>query len=270
MDYGLLVLAIALAASAGAGGRALARRRGRAWVAGYAAPLVLALLFAGVRWVPALEFNAVVRLFIAGRTEFLLMAAGAPLLFGCTIPKLRPRLRPAVTAFAVVAATYFVLPFLLPVCLRARHRGLATEIDADGVCRQSTGYTCGPAAAVTALHRLDIDADEGDLAVALHTTPVHGTQAETICRVLRRRYRTHGLTAAYRRFDHVAELPDDTPCIVVVEHSFLVDHFVTLLGREGDEVVLADPLRGLTREFRDGFSRAWRGSAILLQRRGHD
>jgi hypothetical protein len=54
-----------------------------------------------------------------------------------------------------------IVPFLAPAFNRGYLAGLKTRIDADGVCRQSSEYTCGPAAAVTALRKLGLPAEEG-------------------------------------------------------------------------------------------------------------
>jgi predicted double-glycine peptidase len=51
------------------------------------------------------------------------------------------------------------LPFLVPALIKERLSNLTTRLDSNGICYQSTDYTCGPAAAVTALRRLGLQAD---------------------------------------------------------------------------------------------------------------
>ena len=51
---------------------------------------------------------------------------------------------------------------------------------------QSNGYNCGPAAAVTALRRLGLPAEEGELAILAHTSSAAGTSCDTLCTAIER------------------------------------------------------------------------------------
>src|SRR5206468_5816059 len=55
----------------------------------------------------------------------------------------------------------------------------------DGVCRQTSDYSCGAAAASTFLARLGIAADEQEMATRCGTTPWLGTDEFYACRGLR-------------------------------------------------------------------------------------
>ena len=81
-----------------------------------------------------------------------------------------------------------------------------TQIDRDGVCRQSTDYNCGPAAAVTALRRLGFPAEEGEIAVAAHTSSAMGTPPAILYDTLKGRYAQSGPGCEYRYFKDISEL----------------------------------------------------------------
>jgi predicted double-glycine peptidase len=178
-----------------------------------------------------------------------------------------PRQRVLVGAFfAIVAANYSVMPFLWPALVRPRLARLEAKVDADGVCRQTTPYTCGPAAAVTALRELGIDATESDLALAMYTSPALGTPSDVLATALQDRYADQGLTCEYRWFDSLDDLPRGTPVLAVVKFSFMVDHFVTVLESKNDRVVVGDPAAGRVTYTRQQFERRWRSKGVVLRR----
>jgi predicted double-glycine peptidase len=160
-------------------------------------------------------------------------------------------------------AVYSVLPFLLPA-LNYRHlAGLETTVDADGVCLQGNSYTCGPAAAVTALREIGVEADEGRLAIAAHTTHVAGTPSDSLCAAIRKEYGV-GCRRAY--FLAVNELKGAEPVIAVVKYAFLIDHFVTVLEVTDSIVVVGDPLVGRVEMSYEEFGKKWRRCGIVLAR----
>jgi len=60
------------------------------------------------------------------------------------LPLRRDRILVAVLMVALVGGTS-VWPFLAPAFNQRELAALRTRLDADGVCLQGTGYTCGPA-----------------------------------------------------------------------------------------------------------------------------
>jgi predicted double-glycine peptidase len=67
-------------------------------------------------------------------------------------------------------------------------------------CRQSTDYTCGPAAAVTALRKLGFPAEEGQIAIVSYTSATTGTPPDILAEALRKYYGKDGLIVEYRPF----------------------------------------------------------------------
>jgi predicted double-glycine peptidase len=177
----------------------------------------------------------------------------------------RTRLRILTSVFVplfVVQAS--VMPFLMPAMQRAELARLQTSIPSDGVCRQSTDYTCGPAAAVTALRALGIHADEGEIAVLAFTSRSTGTEPDVLAAALQSHYAAQNLVCTYRAFQSAADLPTDRPTIALIRYRLLVDHYVTVLKVGKNQLTIGDPLSGLTHESIDEFERDWRNVGIVI------
>ncbi|MBN1360392.1 MAG: hypothetical protein JW993_07365 [Sedimentisphaerales bacterium] len=161
-----------------------------------------------------------------------------------------------------------VLPCLAPAWVKGRLVNLETTIDANGVCLQSTRYTCGPAAAVTALRKLGLPAGEGEIAILSCASPVTGTLPTSLCKALRNRYGSDGLECRYRLFDSISQLGDSGITLAVVKDAFLLDHCVTVLAIADETVTVADPSVGLRSMSRAQFEAIWRFCGIVLNRSG--
>jgi predicted double-glycine peptidase len=136
----------------------------------------------------------------------------------------------------------------------------------DGVCRQSTDYTCGPAAAVTGLARLGLKAGEGELALAAGTSAATGTPPDVLAQVLNERFAASGLRAELRRFRTLEELREAGLTLVVVRFGFLVDHWLTVLEVTDRDVVAGDPASGVVRLSHEEFQGRWRRIGVTLSR----
>src|SRR5262249_4697231 len=149
--------------------------------------------------------------------------------------------------FALVSATVLyeaIVPFIVPLYLHNDLQNLHTTIDDQGVCRQTTSYTCGPAAAVTALRRMGITTDEGELAVAMHTTPLVGTPPDVLADSLESKFSDHALRAEYRKFDNVDGLAGHEPVLAITKIQAIEDHYVVVLHVSTAGVLIADPAQG--------------------------
>ena len=146
-----------------------------------------------------------------------------------------------------------------------RLRGLETWRE-DGICLQTTDFTCGAAAAVTALHQLGLQVEESELAIAAYTTPSWGTSSGQLTNAIERLYAKQGIRCRIMRFHSIEEVRGLCPIIATVEHSFMVDHYVAVLSVEEDVVVVGDPLKGLERLSFEAFNRKWRRVGIAVKR----
>jgi len=257
-----------------AGGVTLGRRLARCpkpwWTLWYLLPLAIIALLLAARLEDRWSFAASISWLVTGRLRYVLVAAAVTLGLLMPLPHLPRRWeRVAVAVFmAAVLAWFSILPFLLPAVIQRQLAALQTTLTADGVCLQSTGYTCGPAAAVTALAALGIPADEGQLAILARSNPVTGTLPARLTTVLQHLYGDHGLRCRYRRFDSVAQLAHAGPTLAVLRDGRLRDHCVAILDISDHTVTLADPARGRIQIPRRQFAAQWRHQAIVLELKG--
>ena len=238
------------------------------WAVGYLVSLPLVVAISLARRIPRLAFVPPFSWIMIGRVEFALLAVGSAVLLMTPLSRLpHRRQRVMVAALTVAFAGYFILPFVLPGVVRSRLAVLQTKMDRDGVCRQTTGYTCGPAATVTVLRGLGLEAEEGELAILAKATPVSGTQPDSLCSALRRRYGAAGLTCEFRHFRTVHELRDAGPAIVLVKFALLVDHYVAVLATTEDALLIGDPASGARTLSYAELEDIWRGYGVVLTRR---
>jgi hypothetical protein len=245
-----------------------ARRRSWYWALGYFIPLALIGVYDLAARKPALALVPPFSWVLMGRGKFAVIGFVAAIVLA--MPSFRlPRRRDRHAVFALVAvivAVMSVWPFLAPAFNRSYLESLHTKTDGDGVCLQNTAYTCGPAAAVTALHRLGLPAEEGQIAILAHASSAIGTPPEILARALERQYGKDGLVVKYRSFKSVAELKDAGLTLAVVKLNFFLDHYVTVFEVMDDQVIVGDPLTGRTKLSRQEFEQRWRFVGVVLTR----
>lgn len=271
MNPWLETIGVILVALSGVGlGLLFSRFRRSYWLLGYFLPLSLIFVLIVGRCVNWLGFVEPFSYIVAGRMKFVILSLAVSM--GLTTPLSRlPRRFERVficSLMAVVVGWFSVLPFLVPALLRERLANLKNLINSDGVCFQTTDYTCAPAAAVTALGKLGISAQEGELAVLSHTSPVAGTLPGCLEKALQNRYGTQGLECRYRYFDSVAQLRNAGITVAMVRDAFLSDHCVAVLEVSDRLVVVADPVAGKQWMSYDQFEKIWRFTGIVLRRDG--
>ncbi len=251
-------------------GRASSRLRKPYWGAGYVLAFALIGMVVAARWSDTLIFHVPFSWLMAGRREFVALSFACTMLLTTSLVWLpHERQKVMVCLFMLVAVVYFsILPFALPAILQGRLAALETDIDASGVCLQGTSYTCGPAAAVTALRQLGLHGDEGKIAVAASSNPVSGTPPDLLCDALEELYGDQRLECEYRFFHSVTDLRGEGALIVAIRFTLMADHYVTVLEITDDGIVLGDPLEGRRMLSHDEFEKVWRSDAIVLKREG--
>ncbi|MEJ5260323.1 MAG: cysteine peptidase family C39 domain-containing protein [Anaerohalosphaeraceae bacterium] len=206
---------------------------------------------------------------VAGsRNKFLLI--GFALCYGLLgpIPHLnRPWKKTFTLSMLMVFLLIFLgLPFLVPPLYSHRLRRMPVYLDENGVCRQSTSFTCGPAAAVTALKTLGLEATEYQIAVAAGTIPAVGTGMWDLCQGLQKLFGPEQLLCRYVRTESLDDLPDGQVILAVLRQTFWLDHCVAVLDITPETVVFADPSNGLCSLPRRTFEASWRKTALVLAR----
>ena len=108
-------------------------------------------------------------------------------------------------------------------------------------CLQTTGYTCGPAAAATMLRLANIVTDEREMAGLCLTREGRGTLDLGLYRGLNLKLHQANADVAVRlvRLTYEDLLHVPTPCLLRVRFGF--DHTVVVLGTVGEELEVFDP-----------------------------
>jgi len=249
-------------------GRVFSDLRKPYWLLGYFLPLILIATLVLVRCNNYMRFVQPFCWVAAGRVKFVILSLVVTM--GLTVPLSRlPRKceKLLVCVLMAIVVTWFsVFPFLVPALIKNHLLNVKTRLSSNGICFQTTDYTCGPAAAVTALERLGLSANEGEIAVLSHTSPVAGTLPSCLCSALQRRYGPVGLKCQYRRFDSIEQLRRAGVTLAMVRDGFLLDHCLTVLEVSDHTVTVADPVDGMKLMSHEQFEKIWRFSGIVLQR----
>ena len=214
------------------------------------------------------EYLPPLRPIAASRLRFVLLAFAVTVGLTAPLTQLRSIISRLITCLvmSVIIAVLITLPFMGPALVQQDLSDTVTRLDIDGVCRQSQSFTCGPAAAVTALKHFGMDATEGQLAVAARTSPVIGTSPWNLYQVLKDNYTSQGLRCRFSYLDSLDAIPDDSIALVVVKDAVLTDHCVAVMAYDDLTVTIADPMEGLIYVPRLQFAQQWRRCGIILQR----
>lgn len=247
------------------------RLRSPHWLWGYLISFAFIAILIASRFSSTISFKQPFCLFVAGRVRFVLFALAVTMGLMSPLSRLQGRGQKILTCalMGIFVILFSVLPFLVPGLIEQRLLNLPTRLDSNGVCLQSTSYTCGPAAAVTALGKLGFKAHEGQLAVLSHTSPIVGTLPRCLSDALRSRYGAQGIECKYRYFDSIEQLKDADFTLAVVKDSLFSDHCVAVLEVSDQRVCFADPAFGQVSMTKRGFEKIWRFSGITIKRRLH-
>lgn len=238
------------------------------WCVGYFISLsLIALLILG-RYYYVLNFIPPFDYLLGSRARFIILCLAVTLGITTPLNRLPYHLEQvlACVLMGIVVAWFSVMPFLAPAVLRGRHESLETRITTEGLCFQTTDYTCGPAAAVTALGKLGIKAEEGRLAVLAYSSPVIGTLPVCLSDAINSEYASYGLSCEFERYDSVAELQKVDVTLAVVKDRFLNDHCVAVLEVDDESVLIADPASGKHIISHEKFAQIWRFSGIAIRK----
>jgi len=249
-------------------GRRCSRMVGRRWLVGCLLPLLLIIAYALAMRMPALTVWLSNSWCMFGVTRFALVGFMIAVLLTTLASRLSVRRARILTLLLMATAVFAfsIWPYLASCLNRSYLKALQTKVDSNGVCRQSTRYTCGPAAAVTALRRLDLPAEEGEIALECRTSMAIGTPPEVLALELQRMYAKAGITAELREFKSLDELRSAGLTLAVVELNFYLDHYVTVLEVSDHGVLVGDPLSGLEDLSHEEFLRRWRSVGVVLHR----
>jgi hypothetical protein len=147
----------------------------------------------------------------------------------------------------------------------ARPSDLLGTVGEDGVCPQTSGYSCSAASAAMLLHRHGISATEREMAELSVTSngglAGGGTTESGLMRGLR--LKLGGMKIPRIDRPTYASLP--TPSIVGLKLSPRLSHSIVVVTVTTTEVKVLDPLYGRGTLRRSEFERDWLGSAIWIE-----
>lgn len=269
MALWLETIGMLLTAALGIGlGLASSRRSMHARIAAMIAAFAIVTLILLARQDALWQYLPALCPLAAGRIRFVLLVFAVTLGLTAPLDQLASRISRFATCLvmSLMIGVLISLPFLMPALLQDQLSASRTRVDVDGVCRQTRPYTCGPAAAVTALKRLGLEADEGTLALQARTGPVVGTSPWDLYKAIENTYSTQGLSCTFRRLNSLEQIPSGGILLAIVNDRFALDHCVAVLAFDDQTVTLADPAEGLVHMPRPQFTEAWRNCGILLYR----
>lgn len=245
-------------------GRRIGRARPRTWKTVAVVAAVFMLGWPLMRWSPAhaLRLIGVRPLIFIEVTGIIIPAV---LLFSIAALHVRPRDRRALHLMLVVCGLYFVRSGFW--MLGPQVPEWKTSRYADGVCRQSTGYTCVAASLVTLLRAHDIEAGETDMARLSYTEIGNGTTDSRAVYGLQRKLAGSPLEVRYEVMDYDRLQQIELPCVVPIEWGYFISHMVAVLAVKPDGVVVGDPLEGSREMDRKAFTRVWLRRGIYLHNR---
>lgn len=199
------------------------------------------------------------------RTAGTLMSIGIPITVG---PLFRLPLSKFVSRGLFIASALAVgysgwMEFFGPALSRSTLGGLTTVINGQGVCLQTTSFTCGPAAVVTVLRKLGVLADEGELGLLSKASFYTGTDASLLRDAVNRLYQDQGLHATTAKLQTIEELAASVPCATVVYYDFTTDHWVAVLGVHDGKIEIGDPISG-KRTLSVEFAQRWKHETLLV------
>jgi hypothetical protein len=146
-----------------------------------------------------------------------------------------------------------------------RPGNLLGVVNAEGICLQTTGYSCGPASAATLLHHYGVQATEDEMAQLCVTrgggVRSAGTSDAGILRGLRHKLGYRG--RAVISTPACDQIP--VPALVAIQLNPQVGHCILVSKVERDEVKVIDPMFGRGSMVRGQFERMWQKAAIHVE-----
>lgn len=152
------------------------------------------------------------------------------------VPKLRLSKIGTRALVPVMLGFMLVLPYLKSVFRPLRISSLQENWQ-DGICLQSSASTCGPASAATIVRNLGSNVSEREMA-RLSFTCATGTENWYLARALRKL----GFATTFLSNSNFAALPAIAG--VRLREADNSGHFIALLERQGNRLVIGDPMIG--------------------------
>jgi Peptidase C39 family len=152
----------------------------------------------------------------------------------------------------IVISVPFLKPIVSPIKQSLPNRW------ADKICLQSGSSTCGAASLATIYQFYDIPKTEQEIAHESHSC-ASGTEIWYLIRYAEK----HNLNVKYLKINHLNDVK--IPSILGTTLTNGVGHFITLLGKEGDNYIIGEPLKGKLRLSEAEFKKNYELHSIAFQ-----
>ncbi|MEN6520709.1 MAG: cysteine peptidase family C39 domain-containing protein [Armatimonadota bacterium] len=147
---------------------------------------------------------------------------------------------PVLTVATIITAMMLVSPFTDQLFFRQDYSKLTNEWT-NGICRQTSSYTCVPASCATIIKLLGGNVTEQEIAREAGTTK-RGTEIWYMMRALRK----HGYKIEPHSAKSLKDMP--TPCILGIKLGS-IGHAVVLMSKSTDGPEIGDPLSGQRKHY---------------------
>jgi predicted double-glycine peptidase len=224
-------------------------------------------LLAGLCRMPGYSESPILFAIAAGRAKLALLGFIVPLGLAAAKPYLLFRWEQWIVLglIAISIFCFSVFPFLGSAVAAGQFQGIPPHGENNGFFRQSTSFTCGPAAAATALHRLGVTASESQLAILGRSCPVIGTTDYELLRSIETAAAGQ-VKCQYYLSKAKLTLDDDQVFLAILTQKSIINHCVAVLSVTDDTVVFADPAEGILSQPKEQFLSTWSGKGILISR----
>jgi hypothetical protein len=243
-------------------------RRGKQAGVGTCFCVVIVILALGAGWlIPTNMDTPILFAMICGRARFALLAFIVPLALAAARPYLPYKIERQGVVILIALSTYVfaVFPFLGAAMAGGVLRELPVLYDSNGVCLQNTPYTCGPAAAATALRHFGLDVSEGQIAVLSRSCPLIGTSDYDLTRAIGQVVSGRPVKSFYGRWHELPGLTEHQVLLAMLRQGYWSNHCVLIVKMTDNAVVFADPAEGLITLSKKRFLDLWTGRGIILQ-----
>lgn len=163
--------------------------------------------------------------------------------------------------FIIAISAIDQISYLIP----SNNSNIRGEIAGNGICLQSTSYTCGAASLATFLNIYDVKTTEIEMAKLARVRPFMGTSALGVYWALRHKLEETSFGSKIKNisFDELKQF--DKPSIITTKLTFLVDHVIVVLGYEDGKFNIIDPLSGKYSIDEKELQEKWRGVVIYIE-----
>lgn len=216
---------------------------------------------------PGYSENPLLFALVAGRAKLAILSFIVPLGLASAIHYLLFRWEQWIVIGLIAISIYGfgVFPFLGSAMAASQFAGLPSYFNSEGLCRQSTSFTCGPAAAATALHRLGITTSESQLAILSRSCPFIGTTDFDLLQSIKV-VGAEEIHCRYYPANAELKLGENQVFLAILTQNSFTNHCVAVLSVSDDVVIFADPAEGMTQLPKEQFKSIWSGKGILVSK----